>query len=93
MFQICGTKHPNSNYYFQTLQYFMYGSFVLLFILILSLNKFFMNEELRSLRLLKISTAIVLSLRTSIQHLSDLYWILFNLIVSILLSFRFLPFK
>ena len=32
-----------------------------------------MNEGLRSLRLLKVSKPIVLSLRTSIEHLSDFF--------------------
>ena len=37
-------------------------------------NFFFMNEVLRSsLRLLKSSKAIVLSLRTSTEHLSDFF--------------------
>ena len=74
MFQTCGPKQlklflPNITEF----RVWIISSFFLLFILFLLLNKFSMNEELRSLRLLKISEAIVLSLRTSIEHLSDLF--------------------
>ena len=64
-----------SDYYFQTLRNFVYrlqGHF-LLFILFLLLNKFFMNEGLRSLRLSIISTVIVLSLCPSIEHLPGFF--------------------
>ena len=39
----------------------------------LLLNKFFMKEGLRSLRLLKIAKAIVLSPCTCIEHLPDFF--------------------
>ena len=63
MFQICGPKHlklllPKVTVF----RVWIIRSFFLLITLFLLLNNYLMNEGLRSLRLLKISIAIVLSL-------------------------------
>ena len=74
VFQIYGPKHlqlllPNVTVF----RLWIIRSFFLLFALFLLLNNSLMYEGLKSLRLLKISKAIVLSFRSSIEHLSDFF--------------------
>ena len=72
VFQMYGPKHLKL--FLQNVTVFrvwIIRSYFLLFTLFLLLNNSSMNEGLRSLRFLKNSKAIVLSLRTSIEHLSD----------------------
>ena len=62
MFQICGPKHLKLLLPNVTVFSCMDNKIFLLITLFLLLNNYLMNEGLRSLRLLKISIAIVLSL-------------------------------
>ena len=71
VFQMYGPKHLKL--LLQNVTVFRVWIIRSYFTLFLLLNNSSMNEGLRSLRFLKNSKAIVLSLRTSIEHLSDFF--------------------